>query len=40
MGHCRQVALDVAPMLELYVPVGHAVQAAREVEAVLELYVP
>ena len=40
MGHCRQVALDVALMLELYVPVGHAVQAAREVEAVLVLYVP
>jgi hypothetical protein len=31
------VALEVAPMLLLYVPAGHAVQAAMEVDAVLVL---
>ena len=36
-AHCTQVALDVAPMLTLYVPAAQAVQAAMEVDAVLVL---
>jgi len=37
VGHCTQVALEVAPMLTLYVPAAQAVQATMEVDAVLVL---